>query len=73
MGERTFTAVIHATGDNYTSKCPEVGTESQGETVEEALANLKHATEVYLSVFPMKEMGKPIFKTFDVKVEPPEA
>ena len=73
MGEMTFTAIIHESGGHYTSRCPEVGTESQGETVEEALANLKHATEVYLSVFPMKEIGKPIFKTFDVNVEPPEA
>jgi len=31
---------------------PEVGTASQGESVEEAVANLKEATELYLEEFP---------------------
>jgi predicted RNase H-like HicB family nuclease len=69
MGTRTFTAVIHKeSGRYYTAKCPEVGTESQGTSIEEAIANLKEATEVYLSVFPLKSMGEPIFQTFDVSV-----
>lgn len=33
------------------SKCPEVGTVSQGRTKEEALKNLKEATELYLEEF----------------------
>jgi predicted RNase H-like HicB family nuclease len=69
MGTMTFTAVIHKEGESfYTAKCPEVGTESQGSSVEEAVANLKEATEVYLSVFPLKSMGEPIFQTFEVNV-----
>ena len=36
----------------YVAECPEVGTVSQGETVEEAVANLKEATELYLEEFP---------------------
>ena len=32
---------------------PETGTTSQGKTVEEAIANLKEATELYLSEFPL--------------------
>ena len=36
----------------YVAKCPEVGTTSQGKTVEQALANLKEATELYLEEFP---------------------
>ncbi|WP_442923118.1 type II toxin-antitoxin system HicB family antitoxin [Microcoleus sp. A006_D1] len=30
------------------AECPEVGTASQGETIEGAIANLKEATELYL-------------------------
>jgi predicted RNase H-like HicB family nuclease len=32
-----------------------VGTASQGETIEEAIANLKEATELYLEEFPIPE------------------
>ena len=31
---------------------PETGTTTQGETIEEALANLQEATELYLEEFP---------------------
>ena len=49
---RTFTAVLHKEGDLYVAECPEVGTVSQGHTIEEAVANLKEATELYLEEFP---------------------
>lgn len=45
---KTFSAVIQKEEDMYVAKCPEVGTVSQGKTIEEALANLKEATELYL-------------------------
>ena len=48
----TFTAVLHKEGDLYVADCPEVGTVSQGKTVEEAIANLKEAAELYLEEFP---------------------
>lgn len=32
---------------------PETGTTSQGETVEEAIANLREATGLYLEEFPL--------------------
>ena len=47
-----FTAVIHPEGRFYVAECPEVGTVSQGETPDEAIANLKEATEMYLEEFP---------------------
>jgi predicted RNase H-like HicB family nuclease len=53
MNVRTFTAVIHKEEDIYVAECPEVGTASQGYTIEEALANLKEATELYLEDFPL--------------------
>jgi len=48
---RTLTAIIHWEEDVYVAECPEVGTASQGETLEEAIANLKEATELYLEEF----------------------
>ena len=45
---------------------PETGTGSQGETVEEAVANLREAVELYLEEFPMKRGGAPLVTTFDV-------
>lgn len=45
--------VIHKEGDLYVAECPEVGTVSQGYTIEEAIANLKEATDLYLSQFPL--------------------
>ena len=55
MTVRTFTAVLHKEGDLYVAECIEVGTVSQGHTVEEALDNLKEATELYLEEFPRLE------------------
>jgi len=55
MAVQTFTAVIHKEDNLYIADCPEVGTVSQGHTVEEAIANLKEATELYLEEFPMRE------------------
>jgi predicted RNase H-like HicB family nuclease len=35
-------------GRSYVAECPELGTVSQGRTIEEAIANLKEATGLYL-------------------------
>ena len=48
----TFTAVIHEEEAVYVAECPEVGTVSQGNTIDEAISNLKEATELYLEEFP---------------------
>lgn len=53
MSTRTFTAIVHKEERLYVAECPEVGTTSQGATIEEALANLKEATELYLEEFPL--------------------
>lgn len=68
MHVKTLTAVIRKENRLYVAECPEVGTISQGKTVEEALANLKEATELYLEEFPLTESGNPLFTTFDVAV-----
>jgi predicted RNase H-like HicB family nuclease len=51
MPTGTFTAVLHKERDLYVAQCPEVGTVSQGKSVEEAIANLKEATELYMEEF----------------------
>ena len=63
---KTLTAVLHKEGHIYVADCPEVGTVSQGSTVEEAIANLKEATELYLEEFPQTEFSRPLMTTFEV-------
>ena len=45
---------------------PETGTTTQSETVEEALANLREATELYLEEFPLTVIGRSLLTTFHV-------
>jgi predicted RNase H-like HicB family nuclease len=45
---------------------PETGTTTQGETIEEAVANLREATALYLSEFPLVSAGHPVVTTFTV-------
>ncbi len=66
MAAQLLTAVIHKEDDLYVADCPEVGTVSQGHTVEEAVANLKEATELYLVEFPLPEITRPLLTTFEV-------
>jgi len=65
---QALTAVIHKEKDIYVAECPEVGTVSQGYTIEESISNLKEATELYLEEFPMPEIGKPLVTTFEAVV-----
>jgi len=70
MSIRTFTAVLYKEDDLYVAECPEVGTVSQGYTIEEAIANLKEATELYLEEFSLEEISKPMMTTFEAIVNP---
>ena len=45
---------------------PETGTTTEGETIEEALANLREAVELFLEEFPMRIAGSPFVTTMDV-------
>jgi len=56
----TFTAVVYKEDDLYVAECPEVGTASQGESIEEAIQNLQEATGLYLEEFPLKQFSRPI-------------
>lgn len=55
MKTRSFTVLIYKENDLYVAECPEVGTVDQGETIEQASANLKEATRLYLEEFPLAE------------------
>ena len=48
-----FSAVIHQEDELFVAHCPEVGSTSQGRSIEEALDNLKEATELFLEEFPL--------------------
>ena len=50
----------------YIAYNPETGTTSQGETVEDALVNLREAVELYLEEAPLKVRGAPLVTTFTV-------
>lgn len=64
-----LTAVlIPAAEGGFTALNPETGTTSQGESVEEAVDNLREATELYLEEFPLKTTGQPLITTFQVAV-----
>ena len=49
-----LTAIIKKGEKQYVALCPEVDVVSQGHTIEEALANVKEAVELYI-----EEMGLP--------------
>ena len=68
MTQQTLTAILHKEDDLYVAECPEVGTVSQGYTIEQAVAHLKEATELYLEEFPLPEITRPLLTTFEVAV-----
>ena len=56
MKRLSFTAVLEREGDAYVALCPELDVASQGTTVEEALANLREAVELFLDCASKKEI-----------------
>ncbi len=63
----TFTAVVHKENALYVAECPELGTVSQGTSIEQAVANLKEATELYLEEFPPENAGPPLVTVFEAR------
>ncbi len=63
-----LTAVlVPAEEGGYVAVNPETGTTTQGESVGEALANLKEATELYLEEFPISVRGRSLLTTIEVE------
>ena len=61
-------AILHREEEVYVAECPEVGTVSQGDTVEEALANLRETTELFLEEHPQPALAPRLLTTFEVNV-----
>jgi predicted RNase H-like HicB family nuclease len=64
----TLTALLTpAPEGGYVAFNPETGTTTQGESITEALENLKEATELFLEEFPVTAGGRPLLTTFEVE------
>lgn len=61
-----LSALIREDNGFYVAECPEIGTCSQGKTIEEATSNLRETTELYLEEFPLQKMGGIFLTTFEV-------
>ena len=60
-----LTAVLMPAGEGgFVALNPETGTTSQGETIQEAIANLTEATSLYLEEFPDIAPGHTVVTTF---------
>jgi len=64
--KRPFAATVWREGSWYVSQCLEVDVASQGETEEEALANLKEALELHLD--PPRATRLPEVRMIEVEV-----
>ncbi len=51
-----LTAIIEREGEGFVSLCPELDIASQGQSVEEARANLKEALELFLETASREEI-----------------
>jgi predicted RNase H-like HicB family nuclease len=51
-----LTAIIEREGDGYVALCPEVDVASQGDSVEQARANLVEAVELFLETVDPAEV-----------------
>jgi predicted RNase H-like HicB family nuclease len=57
MPVSNFTAIVESEGDGFVSLCPELDVASEGHTVEEALANLKEAVDLFLECADPSEVA----------------
>jgi predicted RNase H-like HicB family nuclease len=63
---RPFSATVWREGNWYVSQCLEVDVASQGESEEEALANLREALELHFE--PPQATRPPKVRTIEVEV-----
>ncbi|HUQ60099.1 type II toxin-antitoxin system HicB family antitoxin [Lentzea sp.] len=65
--QRTLTAAVHQEEDWYIAQCLEIDVASQGQSIEEALSNLREAVELYLSEVPEPAVtSTPLVTSFQV-------
>jgi predicted RNase H-like HicB family nuclease len=53
---RQFTAIIEREDDGYVALCPELDIASQGDTIEDARANLREALQLFLETASPEEI-----------------
>ncbi len=61
MQTRSFTAIVQREDDGWVSLCPELDVASQGDTAEEAEANLREAVELFLDSAAAEEIKRRLF------------
>ena len=62
-----LTAVLTPAGEGgFVAMNSETGTTTQGDTIEEAITNLKEATALYLEEFPQASVGHPLVTMFSL-------
>jgi predicted RNase H-like HicB family nuclease len=54
--KKQLTAIIEREGKGYVSLCPELDIASQGDTIEEALVNLREALELFFDTASREEI-----------------
>ena len=54
---KKLTAIIEREGDGFVALCPELDIASQGDTIEEARANLQEALELFFEMASTEEIG----------------
>ncbi len=63
-----LTAAITPDGDWYVARCLDVEVASQGPTIDEALANLREALELYFEDQPAPDAPEPIVAPVEVRL-----
>jgi predicted RNase H-like HicB family nuclease len=61
-----FTAAVTPEDGWYVARCLEVEVASQGESIEQALANLKEALELYFEDTPVVDLPHPIVASVEI-------
>jgi len=56
VAQQSYTAFLQKEGDAYVALCPELDVASQGPTIEQAIANLKEAVELFLECADPQEI-----------------
>ena len=72
MGLRRLTAVIEREDDGYVASCPELDIASQGDTIEQARANLVEALTLFFEAADPSEVQRRLHsEVFVTQVEVP--
>ena len=58
IGSMNFTKTLSAEGDGYVALCPELDIASQGDSIDEASANLREAVELFIEIADPSEIER---------------